>query len=84
MLLLSWYFCFGLILIMVPNAFPDCLSNLSVPTLCLKDPQIGNENSSRTSSDGQGDSVEQICLVISNSKTRTLHQLTIIYWNVLM
>ena len=33
----------GLILVMVPNAFPDCLSIFSVPTLCLKDPQIGND-----------------------------------------
>ena len=39
----SRYFYFGLIPAMASNAFPDCLSSLSVPVLYLKDHQIGND-----------------------------------------
>ena len=37
-----------------------CLSIPSVPMLCLKDPQMGNDNLSRTSSGGRSDSLEQV------------------------
>ena len=57
---------------MAPNVFPGGLFiNPSVLTLCLKDPQIRNHNSSGTSSSGQGESLEQYCLGIGNSKIRT-------------
>ena len=50
--------------------------------LCLKDLQIGNDNSHITSN-SQDDSLQQSCLGVGNSETRILRQqLTVIgtYW----
>ena len=75
-------FYFGLILVTVPYLIPG---NLFINALCAHavfERSTNREwhNPSGTFSDGQGDPLEQSCLDVDNSKTRTLcQQLTIIY-----
>ena len=66
------YFYFGLIQVTVPSAFPG---SLIINSLCTHPVYKGStesewHNSSRISSSGRGDSLEQTCLGIGNSKTR--------------
>ena len=77
-LLLSWYFYFGLILVMVSNAFPD---SLFINLLCahavferFTDRECHNPSGT---SDSWGDLLEQSCLGVSNSKKNKNSPLTI-------
>ena len=78
----------GLIQVTVSNAFPGSLliSPLCAHAVFERFTDRKWHNPSETSSDSQGDSLEQSCLNVGNSKTRrTLYQqLTIIYWNILV
>ena len=77
----------GLILVTAPNEFPDSLfiSPLCAHAVFERSTDRECRNPSGTSSNGRGDSLEQICQGVSYSKTRTLRQqLIIIHLNVLV
>ena len=65
----------GLIQVTVPNAFPGSLFINPHCDHAVFERSTDRKwhNSSGTSSNSQGDSVEQSCLSFGNSKTRTLH-----------
>ena len=49
-----------------------CLSTSSIPILCLKDPQIGDDNLSGTSSDGRGGSLEEVAGVLATPRQKQI------------